>query len=112
MINTTSNEIKQLTQIVRLTALKDLYSLSAVNVGSAHKTKDDIVNTVCKSARDAAAFQGFLLSCMDHIADGGTIESYLHMRIDEITNSSNLCQPDKIRLREMLDRLSEHHLEI
>jgi hypothetical protein len=34
------------------------------------------------------------------------------MRIDEITNSSNLCQPDKTRLREMLDRLSEHHLEI
>jgi len=102
----------EIVRIFKITTLKDLQDLGSINVGSNHKSKEEIVNRVCKDAADARAFGEFLLHCISHIAEGGSIESYLHARIDEITQSSNLCTPDKNRLRGMLNRLSEETVNL
>ena len=107
-----SVQIHNLVQVMRITALKDLRDLSAINCGSDHKTKDEIIHTVSDIAMEAAAFQELMLSCIDHVNAGYSVEDYINFKAEQLNTDSSLCKPDKIRSRELLDKLMEYVIEV
>jgi hypothetical protein len=112
MNQTTKQQLLTLTNIMRRKVVnEDLTGIESINVGSAYKSKDEIIETVSTQAREARRFQYFCLSCMDWLTNGGTIQSFIDNEIDEFART-NQPEEDRIAKRQMLDRLAEDITEI
>lgn len=104
-------ELNEIIRIIRVTSLIDLKNLAAMNGGSYHKTKDEIVNQVCSLAQSAMEFQNLLLSCLQYVADGGSFDKFIDYELDEI-NRANQPQADRDARMKCLMRLAENKIEI
>lgn len=79
-------ELQAALEVVRGVFQQEMRNLEAINIGSAYKTKDEIIHQVSTSAIETRDFIVYGLSLIEFINQGGTVEQFIDHQLDFIAS--------------------------
>lgn len=85
---TVNTELQAALEVVRANFQQQMRNLEAVNIGSAYKTKDEIIHWVSETAIETRNFIVYGLSLIEYINQGGTVEQFIDNELDLIASMS------------------------
>lgn len=112
-MRTQLEEIKIISDLLDEASNKSFRDLEAVNTGSSHKLKEEIINSVCRQARQARRLNQILHSCLEWIIEGRNIQEFYEWKTQQATRT-NQPKQDQVESQEELAMLTELiiHLEL
>lgn len=83
-----NTELQAVINVIRKNTQQGLNELEAVNIGSAYKTKDEIILQVSKDSADLRNFIMYSISLIEHLANGGNFNDFVDEQIDRLSEVS------------------------
>ena len=104
-------EIQAIVEILKQTTYGNIKNIEEINTGSNHKSKEEIVDYVCRQSRGARRLNSILHSCLDWLLYGKTVSEFYDKMVYEATRKDQ-CEQDRVEKQEELAMFTEHYLKL